>query len=1020
MVDLDLLSPEFEALFRPLRKNGRSVKPGTQADTVYFRLERDDYGFYVICTDGSGNEIEPIHEYHSGPEREILKELSRIRETNAFRIEWGDEKSPERCYLSENEHLISLLLKSDRFQTADGKAIKGVEEEARLEAIFTPIEVAPAEVLPTKSASKKAEPSKAESGKISPAKIAPTDLAPIKKGASAKAEATEPTPTKGGRGDAIGKESDEKLPPTQQEYTCDFRLAHKEDRIDAPTALTPTCLIAGETLYTVKPMGPHFDKLSLFETTVRFDLLEQFLTLLVSTVRHLSIHCHGFKTVKGEPQYTRPTIIFENVTPDSTLNMRVAATYPGYAPGFFEQYEIDTMVSCQEMEKRLVISRLDHEDTAACLKTIQTALRKHAKSIQSNNTFFSDENFIVVESDLASRFITQELSDLLTKYVVMGAEKLKAYKVKYVKPLLDVHLSHGIDFLEGEASLDFEGERLSLNDVLKAYQKNSYITLGDGTRALVNPEYMNKLSRLFKQSKSGVEVSFFDLPLVDELIDEKVSQQALSRSRDIFMGFNQLDRSKVSLPDLEATLRGYQVAGVKWLDYLHEHGLGGCLADDMGLGKTVQTIALLTSIYPSKVTTEDKKAEKAIPPSLIVMPKTLLFNWESELKKFAPHLSFTLYYGQDREIETAMTHQVILTTYAVVRNDIETLREKPFHIVVLDESQNIKNILSKTSKAAMLLNASHRLALSGTPIENNLSELYALFRFLNPAMFGTFNDFTRNYLTPIQKQADKSVTRELRRKIYPFILRRLKTDVLTDLPERMEQTLFVEMSDAQKSLYHQRREMYRHAIQEEIQKKGIQNARFFILQAMGELRQIASIPEVKTDDTIISPKREILMEHISDVVAGDHKVLVFANYLHALDCISNDLTSAGIDHLVMTGSTRDRSSVVNRFQNDDTCKALLMTLKTGGLGLNLTAADYVFLFDPWWNVAAENQAIDRAHRMGQKNTVFSYRLITRESIEEKIMKLQEVKRALFDSLISSDAASIKQLSEEDIDFVLGS
>ncbi len=262
-----------------------------------------------------------------------------------------------------------------------------------------------------------------------------------------------------------------------------------------------------------------------------------------------------------------------------------------------------------------------------------------------------------------------------------------------------------------------------------------------------------------------------------------------------------------------------------------------------------------------------------------------------------------------------MKNHLIITTYAMIRNDIEILQEKTFHFIILDESQNIKNIFSKTSKASVLLNSGHRLALSGTPIENNLSELYALFRFLNPSMFGSFFDFNKNYLTPIQKQNNKAVTQELRRKIYPFILRRLKMDVLTDLPERMEQILYVEMSGKQKELYHQRREMYRVAIRNQIKSRGLKQSQFFIFQALNELRQIASIPEAKSDNTIISPKREILMEHVLDAVAGDHKVLVFANYLHTLECVSQDMEGAGIDHLVMTGSTKDRSAVVNRFQN---------------------------------------------------------------------------------------------------------
>jgi SNF2 family DNA or RNA helicase len=462
------------------------------------------------------------------------------------------------------------------------------------------------------------------------------------------------------------------------------------------------------------------------------------------------------------------------------------------------------------------------------------------------------------------------------------------------------------------------------------------------------------------------------------------------------------------MPEVNATLREYQKQGVRWIAYLYKHKLGGCLADDMGLGKTIQTIALLASIYPEQQQ-----------PTLIVMPKTLLFNWESELKRFAPKLTSALYYGQTRDIKTMDSPNIILTTYAMVRNDIEQLKEEHFHMVVLDESQNIKNPNSKTSRAVMLLQTDHRFALSGTPIENNMSELYALFRFLNPAMFGTFSDFSKNYLNPIQKNDNKTVAKELKKKIYPFVLRRLKTQVLKDLPDKMEQVLHVDMSREQAALYHQRRLMYKRAIQEEIQAKGLKKSKLFILQAMGELRQIASIPEIKSDNKIISPKREILMEHVSDAVAGKHKVLVFANYLHSLECVSQDMEDAGIHHLVMTGASRDRNHIVEQFQEDDSCQALLMTLKTGGLGLNLTAAEYVFLFDPWWNLAAENQAIDRAHRMGQKNTVFSYRLIARNTIEEKILMLQEKKKALFDSLIASDNASIKQMEEEDIDLLLG-
>ena len=460
------------------------------------------------------------------------------------------------------------------------------------------------------------------------------------------------------------------------------------------------------------------------------------------------------------------------------------------------------------------------------------------------------------------------------------------------------------------------------------------------------------------------------------------------------------------MPKVDAKLRPYQKDGYKWIKYLHDTKLGGCLADDMGLGKTLQTIAILASVYPK---------EKS--PTLIVMPRSLLFNWNAEVEKFAPQLSTYTYYGNTRNIKDAKKANLIFTTYALMRNDIEKLKEEKFYYVILDESQNIKNIQALTTKAVMLLQSKHRLALSGTPIENNLGELYSLFRFLNPSMFGTLNQFNQNYLAPIQKHNDLDAIRQLRQKIYPFILRRLKKDVLKDLPDKIEQTLFVEMSESQRKLYEQRRSFYKEAINSSIASRGLQQSRFFIFQALNELRQIASSPEGFSEGKIISPKRELLQEQLLDSVANNHKVLIFVNFLAAIELISAQMEEMGIGHVTMTGATRNRQALVEKFQTDADCKVFLMTLKTGGTGLNLTAADTIFIFDPWWNVAAENQAIDRAHRIGQQNKVLAYKLITEGSIEEKIVKLQEKKKELFDNIISTDGDSLKSLSEEDIDFI---
>ena len=286
-------------------------------------------------------------------------------------------------------------------------------------------------------------------------------------------------------------------------------------------------------------------------------------------------------------------------------------------------------------------------------------------------------------------------------------------------------------------------------------------------------------------------------------------------------------------------------------------------------------------------------------------------------------------------------------------------------------------------------------------------------------MFGSADDFNRDYTLPIQQHNDKEVAQELRRKIYPFILRRLKKHVLKELPPKVEQILFVEMSEEQKRLYEQRRKYFQQTIQEQIAKEGIQKSQFFILQALTELRQIASVPESKSDGLVVSTKREALLDNVLDLIANGRKVLIFANFLNAIETIGEDLNAHGVEFVEMTGATQNRQALVSRFQNDPQCKIFLLTLKTGGVGLNLTAADTVFIYDPWWNTAAENQAIDRTHRIGQTNTVFSYKLITKGTIEEKILQLQEKKKELFDALIASDNASIKALSEKDIDFMLG-
>ncbi|RMD95570.1 MAG: hypothetical protein D6814_13035, partial [Calditrichaeota bacterium] len=521
------------------------------------------------------------------------------------------------------------------------------------------------------------------------------------------------------------------------------------------------------TIYMIPPIGENLLHLGYFATTILPADLEKYLSLLFSYFENIEVEYQNFRTIEGPLRTTEPVLLFEKIDQDKSLYLRISSTLPGFEPDFFENYDIRKIAFLNEIEEAIVVSEVARAELYPHLAEITRALNKYKKNLDHKNDYALIDNVLVIEENLARTFIYRDLAGLITRFKIFGAEKLTSYKVRPVTPRLNLSLDHGIDFLEGDASLEVEGQSIPLFEALQQIRKNAYIQLNDGTHAIINNAYISKLERIFKKKQEKVRLSFFDLPIVEELIDEKISQGWFQKSREIFLGFNRLHQARVCYPDIKATLRPYRKQGYKWLNYLHKHELGGCLADDMGLGKTLQAICILASVYP-----KEKMS------SLIVMPRSLLFNWENEIKKFSPQLSYHIYYGQERDLEVAMQHQVILTTYALVRNDIEKLREKQFYYIILDESQNIKNVGSQISKAVMLLNAKHRLALSGTPIENNLGELYALFRFLNPPMFGSLEEFNRNYAMPIQKDNDKDAARELKKKVYPFILRRLKKDVL--------------------------------------------------------------------------------------------------------------------------------------------------------------------------------------------------------------------------------------------------
>ena len=751
-----------------------------------------------------------------------------------------------------------------------------------------------------------------------------------------------------------------------------------------------------------------FPLLDLFQKIDKYEL-ESYATLILKNYKNIDLKYEDYETVLSEERNAIPQIIIEKISFDNSLYIKINSIISTMDYEFFTKNKIETVLTVNELEKKLEISKINLENLSSDMFEIVKVLTKLQKSIGLKSSYYIDnENFIILNEELAKEFVKKELLQLAGKYSIIGTDRLRKYNIKAVKPKISGRFSYNLDYFEGEVEVEIEGDKFSIQQLLNNYKKDEYIVLSDGTNALINREYIEKLQRIFKEEDGNkVKVSFFDMPIVQDMIDEKSFENDFMGSKDFFEGINKLAEENIDYPKLNATLRDYQKYGYKWLKYLTDNNLGACLADDMGLGKTLQAIALLSKVH------EEKKKK-----SMVIMPKSLIYNWENEIKRFSPKLKVGIYYGINRDFSSLKKVDIILTTYGTIRNDIESLLKQKFDLLILDESQNIKNINSQTTKAVLLLNAKKRVALSGTPIENNLLELYSLFRFLNPEMFGSVQEFTNDYIVPIQKYSDTSTIEELRKKIYPFLLRRVKKEVLADLPDKIEKLVYVDMNDKHRRFYEERRKYYYSLLEKNTSSQGNFD-KFFVLQAINELRHIVSSPELE-NKKIISSKKEVLIENVIEAIENNHKVLVFVNYLSSIESICDSLKENKIKYLKMTGQTKDRQNLVDKFQNDSRYKVFVMTLKTGGVGLNLVSADTIFIYDPWWNTTVENQAIDRAYRLGQDKTVFAYKMIMRNTIEEKILKLQEIKNKLLDDLISEDNLSTKNLSKSDIEFILGS
>ncbi len=784
-----------------------------------------------------------------------------------------------------------------------------------------------------------------------------------------------------------------------------------------PLSVSPRHALCGQLLYSIPDLGPEWQEDLRSATNIKREDLPVILSLALSRLNGLGLEFPPYSVVRTSPRTAKPALVFSAVDAYGYLHIRPVSTLPGYPPGFFEERDIMRVVEIDDDENEIRIADvLFPAPVDETFRSLFAGLGKAAK-----NGVFEEGGYFILSPDFAERFLSESMGKLMDDFLLFESEKLATFRIRPSKPRLRLSLASGIDFLEGSALVEIGGETFSYARFLKDVRRQSYIELSDGTRAYPERSEVDRFERILRRVRGDddlVRVSFFDYPLLAGDGSSLTDGDAWKRPEAFYRGYNSIHARSAAASQgaegqegfsvREGELRPYQNYGALWMDYLRSHGLGACLADEMGLGKTVQTIALLRKVYREGETAQ----------SLVVMPRSLLFNWMAEFARFAPELRVSIHHGVDRSARSLADTQIILTTYAILRHDADWIEKIDLCYLVLDESQTIKNAGTKTTHAVLRLKSRHRLALSGTPIENNLGELYSLFSFLNPGMFGIQSDFMERYIRPIQDRGDEEALHDLKTRIFPFLLRRMKKDVLPELPEKSEQVSWIELDENHLALYHRRRAELKTAIEKKVRGEGLARSRLLILQAFTELRRLASVPEAEWDLGTPSSKREFLKERIPEISQNGHKCLVFTNYLASVELISRDLTDLGIENLVMTGATGDRQSLVRQFQTDPAIKAFVMTLKTGGLGLNLTAADYVFIFDPWWNRSAESQAIDRTHRMGQRNPVFCYRLIAKDTIEEKILKLQEMKTGLVSSLISSDTDAFKTLDEGDIDYLL--
>jgi SNF2 family DNA or RNA helicase len=625
--------------------------------------------------------------------------------------------------------------------------------------------------------------------------------------------------------------------------------------------------------------------------------------------------------------------------------------------------------------------------------------------------------------EAALDFVADRLPPLHEEGEVFGEAELKQFRIlsRFGKGDLKAEVvTYGLDWFSLDLKFVVEGQEIPFEVVRKLVSEGQrYLPLPGKGFVQLKTDEIKTLEETFTEleaegeSHGALQFKSFHAPFLEEILSidwkaEKGFQEAVRSLRQL-SGIP----SQELPPGLQEILRPYQHHGYDWLRFLHEHHFHGILADDMGLGKTLQALAFL----------QDLKNRHGSRPCLVLAPTSVVFNWAAEARKFTPNLTVLQLTGAERKesYDRIAETDLILTSYAIYRRDAEILKKITWRTVILDEAQYIKNYRSKTAGLVKELQAEQRLALTGTPMENRLSELWSIFDFLMPGFLGKFLSFHRRYQRPIEESQDAEALERLKKRLHPFVMRRQKEEVAPELPPKTEIDQFCEMEPEQRKLYEQILLSSRKSVLQEVEEKGIERSQFSILTALLRLRQVCCHPSLMGPEfkqkEIESGKFIMFQELIEEILSEKHRIIVFSQFVEMLTLLRGWLDEKKIAYEYLDGRTRKREERIRRFQDDVEIPIFLISLKAGGTGLNLSEADYVIHYDPWWNPAVQDQATDRVHRLGQKQHVFAYKLITKDSVEEKILTLQERKRDLFRGVLTADSKLGKKLSYEDIEYL---